>query len=45
MVTSKMNHSDFIEKLVESREEEILRCSYGACMYLCVYTEHVCTYL
>lgn len=42
---SKMNHSDFIEKLVASREEEMLRCSYSACVYVCVCTEHVCTYL
>lgn len=39
-VMSKTNHSDFTEKWAESREEEVLRWSYG----VCTDTEHVCTY-
>ena len=42
---SKTNQSGFIEKLAGSREEEILRCSYSACVHICAHTKRVCAYL
>ncbi|KAK2510582.1 hypothetical protein Q9233_017596 [Columba guinea] len=35
-----MNPFDFIEKLVASREDETLSCSYNVHLYICIYIHH-----